>query len=142
MAIQPKQRQYSVDIGTEEVDLYLKLFTHKKPKLLAETWDLLINPLLAQGNDSSWLQCLIGLLIFETSRKDSAKAVEHFENAASAGNTAASFYLAICWQLGRGLPKDEQQALKIFSYISPDCPSAMYNAGLCYLNGIGTKKVC
>lgn len=65
-------------------------------------------------------------------------AVELWEDSSMLGNAKALYNLGICYETGKGVEKDLQQAVKYYTLASEaNHPQAIYNLGLVYLEGSG-----
>ena len=73
---------------------------------------------------------------FDGAVKNTAEAVQWYQKAADQGLAVASWNLALCYEAGRGVPKDKNTA---FSYYLKSAQGgyakAQYEVGVCYLDG-------
>jgi phosphate/sulfate permease len=75
---------------------------------------------------------------FEESPSDPAAAVAWLQNKAAANSDDAILALGVAYLTGRGVPKDEREARRLFERaLERNHPAAHYNLGYMALNGIG-----
>jgi len=74
-------------------------------------------------------------------RQQYTEALPYFQRAAEGGNTQAMTNLALIYEEGRGVPKDERKAVELYTKAINDSDNpdsqAMVNLGVMYLNGQG-----
>lgn len=73
--------------------------------------------------------------------KDYTKAVVKLKAAAEKGHKKAQYRLGLCYDKGKGVAEDDQQAFKWYSKsAAQDYAKAQYQVGKCYKDGEGTEK--
>jgi TPR repeat protein len=74
---------------------------------------------------------------------DTARAIQLFEQAVAAGNSDAAYQLGEMYAKDTYAKRDEAKAFACFQQAArakTPVPSAFYNVGACYVNGLGTSK--
>ena len=66
--------------------------------------------------------------------------IEVLRKAAEQGDAEAQFNLGVCYYTGKGMERDESEAVKWFRKAAEQgYANAQYNLGSCYRTGIGTE---
>jgi TPR repeat protein len=84
----------------------------------------------------------LGVLYTEEPRRDMAKAAQLFEKAALQKDTAATYYLGICFEHGWGVELSETEAARLYeAAATAGHMDALYNLAVFYEKGLGGLPV-
>lgn len=108
-----------------------------------ETPEIIFKLLNDEKNNNLEVKCLLGFFYFEGigTKVNHETAYKMFEDASA--NIIAKFYLGECFRRGHGIKQNSKKAFLYYQdaiKAKNECSRSMNSVGLCYLNGIGTKK--